>query len=123
MKYQLSWHTNQSLNPSLPTAQKESAKAKWQDRYRLSWHTNQSLNPYSPVDQRVDPANWQGKFNNFLHVTRARLMGSNEPQVWQSLNAAGHNTWNAYDANSERAIYQASEGELRAWLENLHYHV
>lgn len=122
MRYQLSWHTNQSLDPSPATARQESPKAKWEDRFNLSWHTNQTLDT-PPTDERQTSAQTQrqGKFSNFWHETIARLMGSGEPQVWQSVNAAGQTAWNAYDASSEKAIYNVSEAELRSWLENLHY--
>ena len=122
MRYQLSWHTNQSLDPSPSKARKDSPKAKWEDRFNLSWHTNQPLDT-PPTDERQTSARnqRQGKFSNFWHETMARLMGSGEPQVWQSVNAAGQIAWNAYDASSEEAIYGVSEAEVRSWLENLHY--
>lgn len=122
MRYQLSWHTNQSLNPSSPTDRKGSTEAKWQNRFPLSWHTNQSLDfPHSLDREEPAKVRWQNKFNDFWQVTQARLLGSSEPQVWQSVNAVGQITWNAYDASSETAIYDVSEAELRSWLENLHY--
>jgi hypothetical protein len=122
MRYQLSWHTNQSLDPSPANARKGSAKAKWEDRFNLSWHTNQDLDfPRSRDRTASAQAPWWGKVNNFWHVTLTRLMGASEPQVWQSENVKGHMTWNAYDATSEKAIYDVSEAELRSWLENLHY--
>ncbi len=122
MRYQLSWHTNQSLDSSPATARKESAKANWEDRYNLSWHGNQPLD-VPLADQRRKPAraSRQGKFSNFWHETMARLRGASEPQVWQSVSTVGQVTWNAYDASSEKVIYNVSEPELRSWLENLHY--
>jgi len=122
MRYQLSWHRNQSLDPSPAKTSKGSARAKWEDRFSLSWHVNHPLDvPFK--DERQEPAQThrQGKFSNFWHVAMARLMMPSEPQVWQSVNAAGQITWNAYDANSEKAVYGVSETELRSWLENLHY--
>jgi hypothetical protein len=122
MRYQLSWHSNQSLDASPANARKGAAKAKWEDRFNLSWHTNQDLDfPRSVERKEAAYPQWQDKLNNFLHVTQTRLIGNGEPQVWQSVNAAGQTTWNAYDSGSEKAIYDVSEAELRSWLENLHY--
>ena len=122
MRYQLSWHNNQPLDPSPATAGKDSPQAKWEDRFNLSWHGNQSLDvPLTEGRQETAKPHPQGRVGNFWHVAMARLMMPSEPQVWQTVNAAGQTTWNAYDANSENAIYGVSEAELRSWLENLHY--
>jgi hypothetical protein len=121
MRYQLSWHTNQSLDAPRKRDRKASSRAKWMDRYQLSWHTDQSLAHRTKDREGAARGQWQNQLNNFWHETRARLLGAEAPQVWQSINAAGKVTWNAYDAGREQAIYNVSEAELRSWLENLHY--
>jgi len=122
MRYQLSWHTNQSLDAPRKRDRKASSRAKWMDRYQLSWHTDQALDVLQTKDQEGSAqGQWQNQLNNFWHVTRARLLGTDAPQVWQSVSADGQTTWNAYDTGSQQAVYDVSEVELRTWLENLHY--
>ena len=75
-------------------------------------------------DERQEPAQThrQGKFSNFWHVCYGTSDDAERtPGLAKSVNAAGQITWNAYDANSEKAVYGVSETELRSWLENLHY--
>ena len=48
----------------------------------------------------------------------AQMTDSSEPRVWQSQDTAGRTLWNAYDGTFNRIIRNASETELRDWLEH-----
>ena len=50
-----------------------------------------------------------------------RLMADAEPRVWYTCDAEGHLWWHAHDPVTGRSLYDASEAEIRAWLEQRHY--
>jgi len=57
------------------------------------------------------------QLGNFFHTLVVQLTTSTEPRVWQSQDSTGHVLWNAYDAATDRVIRNASEIEVRVWLE------
>ena len=50
-----------------------------------------------------------------------RLMVDAEPRVWYTCDAEGKLWWHAYDSTTGRSLYDASEAEIRIWLEQRHY--
>lgn len=49
-------------------------------------------------------------------------VGSDEVQVWQSRNRAGHVLWHAYDPKTGTSAAISTEDELRTWIEERYYH-
>ena len=81
----------------------------------LNWQTPNA----SSVN--VDWQAWKTQLLNAWNTTLSYLAGSTEPRVWQTRDASGQLTWNAYDALRNQSIHRVSETELRSWLEELHY--
>ena len=52
---------------------------------------------------------------------RRQLMVDAEPRVWYTCDAEGHLWWHAYEPMTRRSLYDASEAEMRVWLEQRHY--
>ena len=88
--------------------------------------SNQAYWPLPQLSARQSPSHQTHKYSlkallsNLASAFVAQLTTSNEPRVWQSHIAAGHILWNAYDSVSDRIIRNASETEVRAWLEARH---
>jgi len=59
----------------------------------------------------------KARLQNLTKTLICQLTASSEPCVWPTQDASGQTVWNAKDAASERAILNASETELRIWLE------
>jgi len=55
--------------------------------------------------------------SKYLQHLLCALTSVTEPRVWESQDAAGRRLWNAYDSASDKVIRNASETEVRAWLE------
>ncbi len=72
--------------------------------------------PQASSRQSVQPR-LKARLNNLFHTLVAQLTNSGEPRVWRSQDATGRPLWNAYDAATDRIIRNASETEVRAWLE------
>ena len=72
-------------------------------------HSNQA----SKTSQRSLRVQLQNSVQTLIH----QLSGSSTPQVWSTQGADGQTVWNAQDIASERIIRNASETELRVWLE------
>ena len=49
-----------------------------------------------------------------------RLVADAEPQVWYTCDAEGNLWWHAYDPITGRSLYDASEAEIRVWIEQRH---
>ncbi|MGD1863805.1 MAG: hypothetical protein ACFB0D_04545 [Phormidesmis sp.] len=93
--------------------------------YRFStnqayWPMPQVSSPQASLDQG-SKTSLRTRLSSLLRSLVAPLTVSAEPRVWTSKNTAGHTLWNAYDALSDRVIRNASETELRIWLETRHY--
>lgn len=58
--------------------------------------------------------------SNLVSTLFMQMTSTSEPRVWESKDAAGHTLWNAYDSVSDRIIHNASETEMRIWLETRH---
>ncbi|MEL6604172.1 MAG: hypothetical protein AAFP20_13205 [Cyanobacteria bacterium J06614_10] len=58
------------------------------------------------------------KLKNLSRTLLSQLSGSSDPQVWQSKTRDGQVVWNAQDSLTGRVIHDASETEIRIWLEN-----
>ncbi|MEO1396432.1 MAG: hypothetical protein AAFV90_26360 [Cyanobacteria bacterium J06634_5] len=58
--------------------------------------------------------------SNLLSTLFVQMTSTSEPRVWESKDAAGHTLWNAYDSVSDTIIRNASETEMRIWLETRH---
>ena len=76
-------------------------------------------------DQRASQASdHKGQSNlkhwlkNLFKTLLYQMEGSAGPQVWSTRDEAGRTLWNAYDGVSGRTIHQASETEMRVWLES-----
>lgn len=54
---------------------------------------------------------------NLLQVLVAQLSGSSEPYVWEGKASNGQRVWNALDRSTGKIIRNASETEMRIWLE------
>ena len=50
-----------------------------------------------------------------------RLMADAAPRVWHTCDAEGNLWWHAHDPVIGRSLYDASEAELRIWIEQRHY--
>lgn len=46
-----------------------------------------------------------------------RLMADAEPRVWHTCDAEGNLWWHAHDSVTGRSLHNASEAEVRIWLE------
>lgn len=57
------------------------------------------------------------RLRNLLHVLVAQLSGSSEPYVWEGKASNGQTVWNAQDRATGNIIRNASETEMRVWLE------
>ncbi|MBE9061051.1 hypothetical protein [cf. Phormidesmis sp. LEGE 11477] len=55
---------------------------------------------------------------NLFRTLLSQMAGTAEPQVWSTQDTAGQVLWNAYDGASGKIIRNASETEMRIWLEN-----
>ncbi|MBW4578815.1 MAG: hypothetical protein KME42_04470 [Tildeniella nuda ZEHNDER 1965/U140] len=49
-----------------------------------------------------------------------RLITDAEPRVWHTCDAEGKLWWHAHDSVTGRSLYNASEAEIRIWLEQRH---
>jgi hypothetical protein len=49
-----------------------------------------------------------------------RLVADAEPHVWYTRDAEGNLWWHAHDSVTGRSLYDASEAEMRIWLEQRH---
>ena len=61
--------------------------------------------------------NIKAQINSLLKVLVRQLTGSSEPRVWSSTDANGETLWNAIDMASDRTLRNATETEMRIWLE------
>ena len=50
-----------------------------------------------------------------------RLLADAEPQVWQTTDANGNQWWSAHDPATGRSLYNVSEREMRAWIEQRYF--
>lgn len=57
------------------------------------------------------------QLNSWARTLMHQLTGSSEPRVWQTHDAYGQTLWNANDPTTSRTIRNASENEIRIWLE------
>ena len=64
----------------------------------------------------------KNKLSNLLQSLVAQMTNTSEPRVWKSQDTTGRTQWNAYDGTFNRVIHNASETELREWLEH-RYHL
>ena len=55
--------------------------------------------------------------NGLMKVLVRQHTGSSEPHVWSSTDANGETVWNAIDMASDRTLRNATETEMRIWLE------
>jgi hypothetical protein len=60
------------------------------------------------------PLSWVEQASQFV-VKRLRVDA--EPRVWHTCDAEGNLWWHAHDAVTGRSLYDASESEMRIWLE------
>ena len=60
----------------------------------------------------------KNRLNHVFQSLFAQMTNSSEPRVWKSKDKTGHTLWNAYDGAFDRVIRNASETELREWLEH-----
>lgn len=67
--------------------------------------------------QKSAQASWKVQLRNLFRSFVAQLTDASELRVWKSHDGAGDTLWNAYDSVSNRVIRNASETELRVWLE------
>lgn len=56
--------------------------------------------------------------NSLLHF----LTAEPELKVWQKTDSSGHSYWCAYDPYTQRSTTQATESEMRAWIEDRYNH-
>ena len=59
----------------------------------------------------------KSQISSLLKVLVRQLTGSSEPRVWSSTDANGETLWNAVDMASDRTLRNATETEMRIWLE------
>ncbi|MEN9226505.1 MAG: hypothetical protein Q6L60_12395 [Thermostichus sp. HHBFW_bins_43] len=64
---------------------------------------------------------WSGLKHTWQALTNF-WVGSDEVQVWQSRDRAGHVLWHAYDPKTNTSATICSEDELRCWIEERYYH-
>ncbi len=59
----------------------------------------------------------KSRLNTLLQTLAYQLCGSSDPYIWSTQDASGQTIWNANDRASDKIIRNASETELRSWLE------
>ncbi|MEL6161931.1 MAG: hypothetical protein AAGJ95_17285 [Cyanobacteria bacterium J06554_11] len=80
---------------------------------------NQAYWPKRLSNPKRDPqASLATKLKNLSRTLLSQLSGSSDPQVWQRKTRDGRVLWNAQDRVTGRVIHDASETEIRSWLEN-----
>ena len=60
----------------------------------------------------------KNKLSHLFQSLVAQMTNASEPRVWKSQDTTGRTLWNAYDETFDRIIRNASETELREWLEH-----
>lgn len=80
-----------------------------------------SQSAYWPIrsnrTSKVSQRNLKAQLQNLAQTLICQLSSSSEPQVWSTQDVNGQIVWNAQDSASDRIIRNASETELRIWLE------
>lgn len=77
------------------------------------------LSQFSPSESsaRAAKPKLKVRLQNLLNRFVDQLTAYDEPRIWQSHDATGNTLWNAYDSRSNRLLRDASENDLRIWLE------
>lgn len=82
----------------------------------LRWFGQRAWELPKPASTAVrhTPLSWVEQASQFFVK---RLMADAEPRVWSTCDAEGNLWWHAHDAVTRRSLYDASESEMRTWLE------
>jgi hypothetical protein len=89
----------------------------------LNWQTYQNLELIpNQAPQKGSQRSLGDRLKDIWQRAIAYLETSSEPRVWQTRDVSGQTVWSAYDPIRKRSIEQVSVQEMRAWLEERHYH-
>lgn len=92
---------------------KPTTKAQWQLYKKLE------LIPDSVPQPKAGVAGIGAWFANLWH-SLTRFHGTNEPDIWQTMDRHGNLWWNAYDPATGQISYLSSEEEVLMWLDQRH---
>jgi hypothetical protein len=85
------------------------------DSYLLGDQSSESPSTISAQKPSVKPG-LATLLNQMFGNFAARMVGSEEPQIWQS-DRAGSSVWHVYDPVTNQTSVFPSESEVRVWLD------